>query len=76
MSEYTAKELINTAKELINETAAIVITDVVSDMIYKDPHQWSERGCSTCEAISAITKKPFGCIKYSIEMRKRRESKK
>ena len=35
------------------------------DLIQKDPHQWSERGCSTCRTITALIQQPFGCVLYS-----------
>ena len=31
------------------------------DLIENDPHQWSSRPCTTCNAISQIIGRPFGC---------------
>ena len=37
-------------------------TDSAIDLIYKDPHQWSTRPCSTCTAVTALLGKEFGCV--------------
>lgn len=37
---------------------------VVLDLLQADPHQWSTRPCSTCQAISKIVSRPFGCVLY------------
>lgn len=31
-------------------------------LLQNDPHQWSTRPCSTCQAITEIVGKPFGCV--------------
>jgi hypothetical protein len=31
------------------------------ELIEKDPHQWSSRPCPTCQEVSEIIGKPFGC---------------
>jgi len=36
----------------------------VTQLIYDDPHGWSNRPCPTCKAVSGITGKPFGCYLY------------
>ena len=35
------------------------------DLIQKDPHQWSDHGCVTCQTITALIQRPFGCVLYS-----------
>ncbi len=40
---------------------------VVLDLIQRDPHQWSTRGCGTCKAITSMIGLPFGCYRYRIE---------
>jgi len=40
------------------------------DLIQDDPHQWSARPCSTCQTISTLTERPFGCMKYKIDREK------
>ncbi len=37
--------------------------DVVLRLIEGDPHQWSSRPCQTCQAVSSLVGKPFGCNK-------------
>ena len=41
------------------------------DLIQKDPHQWSDRGCVTCETITSLIQRPFGCVLYSKRKRGR-----
>ena len=53
-------------KDLIR-TAARIMLEAVLQLIQDDPHQWSTRPCATCQAITSITAKPFGCIKYRID---------
>ncbi len=36
----------------------------VLDLIQRDPHQWSKRGCATCRSVSTLLGQPFGCDKY------------
>lgn len=52
------------------ESAAIraavsALVDASLRLIQDDPHQWSERPCSTCRAVSSIVGKPFGCLVYA-----------
>ena len=49
--------------------AGRILFDVAADLIYEDSHHWSTRPCSTCQAITAIMSKPFGCIRYAKEQR-------
>jgi len=34
------------------------------DSLFKDPHQWSTRGCGTCEKMTKILKVDVGCVRY------------
>lgn len=43
------------------KAAALVLVDVVLDLLQADPHQWSKRPCPTCRSISTIVNRPFGC---------------
>ena len=47
------------------DAAADKIYSAAMDLIQKDPHQWSTRGCQTCRTVSELTKKPFGCVLYA-----------
>lgn len=40
---------------------AATLVAAVLRLIESDPHQWSERPCQTCTAISAIAGRQFGC---------------
>jgi hypothetical protein len=33
-------------------------------LLQEDNHYWSTRPCSTCQTISKILEKPFGCLEY------------
>lgn len=39
------------------------------DLLQKDPHQWSGRGCDTCNAISDLIGKPFGCRLFAQQLK-------
>lgn len=43
----------------------------VLDLIQGDPHQWSDRPCPTCQPITAMIGRPFGCVRYQAEKRRR-----
>ena len=49
-----------------------VIMDAVIEVIGVDGHQWSDRPCQTCQAVSSLIGKPYGCYWY--QQRKKRES--
>ena len=57
------------AKRLIRAASNILI-DAVLDIIQKDSHQWSMRPCQSCQTISSIIGKPFGCYKYQEQRKK------
>jgi len=46
------------------------ITMSALDLIQRDPHQWSTRSCPTCEAISALVQRSFGCVLYTEQKRR------
>ncbi len=48
-----------------------VIMDAVVEVIGVDGHQWSDRPCSTCQAVSAMIGKPYGCYWYQAKNKKR-----
>ena len=50
--------------------AAKQLFDAALNVLQEDPHQWSSRPCSTCQVISAIAKRPFGCVLYAQQQRK------
>lgn len=44
--------------------ARISAFETALNLLYADPHQWSERPCQTCHSITVITGVEFGCTKY------------
>lgn len=55
MDEKELKKLIQVAAKLLVEQAFVLIES--------DPHQFSSRPCSTCDAISTMIDRKFGCCK-------------
>lgn len=51
------------------KAAAFAIVDAMLDLLQEDGHQWSKRPCSTCQAITSLRGKSFGCVKYAEERR-------
>jgi len=65
----------------MNEVQQVVdvVMGAVLRLLQDDPHQWSDRPCYTCQAISSIAGKPFGCVEHArrrdqIRKEKERES--
>jgi len=67
MSDEEARQLI--------QAAAQVLMDAVLRGLQADPHQWSDRPCPTCQPISAILGRPFGCYEYQRQCAARRAAK-
>ena len=44
-----------------------VLPKAVNDLIYADPHMWSDRPCGTCKTISNLIGAPFGCNRRQAE---------
>lgn len=57
--------------EKVIKAAVNVILGTVLDLIQADPHQWSTRPCSTCQAVSAIVNRPFGCVLKAVRQKKK-----
>ncbi len=53
-------------KQVIRAAAGIIV-DAALGLIQADGHQWSDRPCSTCETVSNLLGKPFGCCKYALD---------
>ncbi len=51
--------------------ASMVLMEAVLMLIQRDPHQWSTRPCSTCQAVSSLAGRPFGCVIKANELRAR-----
>jgi hypothetical protein len=35
-------------------------------LLQEDNHNWSTRPCSTCQGITELIGKPFGCVEYKL----------
>ena len=55
----------NYPAEDVIKAAARVLVGAVLDLLQEDNHNWSERGCGTCRAISSIVGRPFGCYEFA-----------
>jgi hypothetical protein len=51
--------------------AARMLMDAALQAIQADPHQWSERPCQTCKAVSALAGRAFGCYLYAQQRKAR-----
>lgn len=60
-SEHRIKELEATQTEAVT-LAARALMGPLLDLLEADSHQFSERPCSTCQAISALAARPWGCV--------------
>ena len=58
--------------EKVIRGAVNIILGTVLDLIQADPHQWSTRPCPTCQAVSAIINKPFGCVLKAVKNRSKK----
>ena len=47
--------------------SVMVVMQPILELIYRDPHQWSRRPCSTCQSITSMIGQPFGCYRYQKE---------
>jgi len=45
----------------IVQGAARILIEAVLRVIEDDPHQWSNRLCASCRAVSSVVGRPFGC---------------
>ncbi len=52
------------------------VLQVVCRLMDDDQHDWSLRPCPTCQAISQIRGRPFGCERRAQEAAKRAEHRK
>ena len=50
--------------EQVVKIAVGIIMDSVIAVIALDGHQWSDRPCQTCRAVTGLIGKPFGCYWY------------
>jgi hypothetical protein len=57
------------AEELIRAAAKMLMSAVLQT-IQADPHQWSDRPCATCRAVSGLAGQKFGCELYAQQRRK------
>lgn len=60
------KQVDISAEELLQASVRILLRPVI-EIVYRDPHRWSERPCQSCRTITAILGEPFGCEKFQLE---------
>ena len=48
-----------------------ILRDTILNIIENDSHTWGTRPCQSCQTISSIIKKPFGCIAHTLKSRTR-----
>lgn len=46
--------------EIVKAMMQLVLNAALS-LIEADPHSWSSRPCQTCNLVSSIAGRPFGC---------------
>lgn len=47
--------------QAVIQAAARMLLEPVLRLLEVDPHRFSERPCPTCESVTAIAGRPFGC---------------
>lgn len=57
-------------KQAIKASVSIIM-DAVVETIGIDGHQWSNRPCQTCLAITGLIGRPFGCYWYQDKLKKK-----
>ena len=60
--------------QAIKESARIIV-EAAMELLYKDGHHWSERPRPTCNAITSLIGKDFGCVRYRKEREAARAAK-
>ena len=56
-------------QEFIEATAKF-IQNRAFDLIQTDPHQWSKRPCPTCQTVSKLIHRDFGCVLVAKQRKK------
>ncbi len=51
-----------------------IIMDSVVEIIALDGHQWSDRPCQTCRAVTGLIGRPFGCYWYQAKKKQALET--
>lgn len=55
----------------IVKAAGRALADTALWLVERDPHQWSKRPCGTCESVSRLLGRDFGCVvKRNTEVRR------
>ncbi len=49
----------------------VPISEIVARLIETDPHSWSTRPCQTCQSITELIGRPFGCNKKACRLEDR-----
>jgi hypothetical protein len=61
----TVKGMLDEVTKMLAREIAKMLVEKVADVLYVDPHQWSDRPCPTCRTISGLFGFDFGCNKFA-----------
>ncbi len=59
--------------EDIIRAAARILMGAVLDLIEADSHHFGDRPCQTCQTVTVILQRPFGCVKKASTLENRQE---
>lgn len=62
MSPEEQSKLIKGQARDIIRACVQVYTETILQIVQGDPHNWSTRPCTSCQTISSMLGKPFGCV--------------
>ena len=69
MAIEEAKDIDKIVRSSVN-----LIMDTVVELIGADGHQWSDRPCATCHAVTSLLGRPFGCYWYQKKLKERKST--
>lgn len=65
MSRESELESEIAATQVAIQAATRMSIGVVLDLLQRDPHQWSTRPCSTCQTVTTLAGRDFGCVAHA-----------
>lgn len=60
-NRVTAPTLEDRVAKLESNLKNVDVAELVAGLLEKDPHQWSSRPCPTCNTVTGILGRDFGC---------------
>jgi len=61
------EEILEKAAERAVRASARLIVRAATNVIYIDPHKWSDKPCATCRIVTGLFGFEFGCDRYRLE---------